>query len=187
MRVISLQRRRMKPIRLVRRVELFSTWRGGYFYEFFPAGRGVELLAYRGMCSKAEWAVYISRRECEPASLREGIAVASKWITAATVKVKKRTRVGPGTDPVLFAKRPALCDFMSETEGSEGVVRDVSPLMVVTADYGVRVGLKDDPSGGWLWRSADTFTEALDAIERALESGEAKFGIAGSRKGSKGK
>lgn len=116
-----------------------------------------------------------------------GDKMASKWISAALGKAKKRTRVNDEGDAFLFEKRPALRDFMTELAVEGGEVRELSVLMIAVAEDGLRVGLKDEAAGGWLWRSAGTVSAALDAIEKALQSGEARFTSAGQRSGKKAK
>ena len=114
-----------------------------------------------------------------------GERMASKWIAKAVTKRTKRTTVSDRPHEELFGKRPALRDFMVELEAGEGDSREPSVLMVVITEDGVRVGLKDDGAGGWLWRVADSFAEGLDAIEKALQSGTAKWSNSQARRGRK--
>jgi hypothetical protein len=120
-------------------------------------------------------------------NLRKVDSVASKWITAAVVKRGRAKVLACSTDVDLFKDRPALRDFMTELESEEGKARETSVLMVAISDSGVRVGLKDDDAGGWLWREEVTFQKALNAIEKALQSGNVVWSVPGGRGGRKAK
>lgn len=110
----------------------------------------------------------------------------AKFIRAAAKDVVKGTKVCANPDPVLFKNRPALEEYMMELVDAGGASRDPSILMVTITEYGYRLGLKDGDPAGWLWREADTFTKALEAIEKALVDG-ATFSIPGGAKGLKKK
>src|ERR1700722_1981019 len=114
-----------------------------------------------------------------------GVGMASKWIAAAVTAASKVTTVRAVDEPVLFAKRPALRDFMCELEAEKGKPREPSVLMVCVSADGMRVGLKDDQAGGWLWREASTLEGCLDAIEKALQSGNVQWAVPGGRNGRK--
>lgn len=114
-----------------------------------------------------------------------GRGMASKWIARAIKGATKQTRLTTLSDPYLFAKRPALADFMCEAEGAEGEMRELSVLMICASTDGCRVGLKDNDAGGWLWREATTVAEALDAIEKALQGGDVRWAVPGGKKGRK--
>lgn len=88
-------------------------------------------------------------------------------------------------DKVLFNNRPALEEYMSLCVVEGGELREPSVIMVGLGDDGVRVGIKDDGQGGWCWRQGATFGKALDALEKALATGEATFRSAGGRKPGK--
>jgi hypothetical protein len=109
--------------------------------------------------------------------------MASKWISAAVKVAEKRTELCSGNEDVLFKSRPALRDFMTCLEGQKDVPREPSVLMIACSEMGLRVGLKDDTAGGWLWREGITLAEALDAVEKALQSGSPVFSVQGGRRG----
>lgn len=98
-----------------------------------------------------------------------------KWLAQATRKVVKRTEIGPKGSCGIFEGRPALEEFMRSIEGADGTGREPSAVMFALSDDGVRVGLKDDDQGGWLWREGDSLQGGLDSIEKALQSGAAVF------------
>jgi hypothetical protein len=111
---------------------------------------------------------------------REGSDV-SKWLAKAVAAVKTKTTVGPAGSLGLFEGRPALEEFMRLLEDDEGLGRDPSVLMVAVSAAGLRVGLKDEASGGWLWREGDDLAGGLDALEKALQGGRADFRAAGGQ------
>ncbi len=99
----------------------------------------------------------------------------SKWIKKA---VGAKSKAKPGSLPAeaqLCEGRPALTEFLTETEGPSGGVREPSVLMVCLTDEGVRLGLKDEDCGGWCWRVGKTLQLALDAVEKALTGDEPAF------------
>jgi hypothetical protein len=112
-----------------------------------------------------------------------GLTMASKWIAAAVAAAQKHTTVRAVDEPVLFKGRPALKDFMVELEGEKGKPREPSVLMVAVSADGMRVGLKDEAAGGWLWREATTLEGCLDAIEKALQAGNVQWAVPGGRGG----
>lgn len=112
-------------------------------------------------------------------------AMASQWIAKAVSKQAPGKQCNKGEDPTLFRDRPAIQEFMTLIVDDEGVAREPSVLMVCATATGVRIGLKDDDAGGWVWREADTFVKALNAIEAALQSGDVKWAIPGGRNGKK--
>lgn len=101
--------------------------------------------------------------------------MALKWIKEAMAKCKKGKENDLPPVPELHEGREALMEFMTATRGPDGKARNPSVLMVCVTDDGVRCGLKDDDCGGWCWRSGGTFSEALDAVEKALRGGEGAF------------
>jgi hypothetical protein len=114
-----------------------------------------------------------------------GIAMVSKWIAAAVTSQNKVTSVRKVDEPVLFKDRPALKDFMVELEGEKGKPREPSVLMIAVSADGMRVGLKDEGAGGWLWREATDLAGCLDAIEKALQGGNVVWAVPGGRGGRK--
>jgi hypothetical protein len=111
--------------------------------------------------------------------------MASKWIQAAVKQAVGGESRLTGNEPFLFKDRPALADFMTETEHEDGSQREPSVLMVCISTDGIRVGLKDDDAGGWLWRVEDTLVKALNAIEKALQSGNVKWSKPGGQRGKR--
>jgi hypothetical protein len=101
--------------------------------------------------------------------------MALKWIKRALDKKPSKKASAMVMDPALGKDRPALTEFMTETTGPDDKPRDVSALMVVCTEAGVRAGLKDEDAGGWCWREGTTLAEALDSIEKALQVGEGAF------------
>jgi len=112
-------------------------------------------------------------------------AYVAKWIAAAVVKASKKTRLLAGIDPFIAKGRPAIEEFMLELESSPGEPREPSILMITVSENGLRVGLKDEGAGGWLWREADSLAEALDAIEKALQSGKVRWSTPQKGRGKK--
>jgi hypothetical protein len=114
-------------------------------------------------------------------------AIVNKYIQAVKARSKKGRKGEVSGDPYLCEGRPALTAFLCETGESEKDVRDLSALMIVHGDDGVRVGLRDDDCGGWLWRSGKTLADGLNAIEKALQDGTATFGGSKERRAKKGR
>lgn len=111
--------------------------------------------------------------------------MASQWISKAVSQQKQTQQSLKSDDKTIFHERPAIAEFMTLIVDDEGVAREPSVLMVCATANGIRLGLKDDTAGGWLWREADTFIKALNAIEAALQSGDVRWAIPGGRNGKK--
>lgn len=177
---------RPRPSAAVASMELVGCQRAFECVYELHAGGGLVAVTYWGNRGQdAFWRAFF--RGCLTEAMlddREAY-VATKYIKAAVAAAKGKGLALEADDKVLFDKRPALTEFMSSLEGAGGEVREPSVLMVCLHADGVRVGLKDDDAGGWLWRVGDSFSQALDAIEKALVDGTAKFG--GARKGKGGK
>jgi hypothetical protein len=114
-----------------------------------------------------------------------GRSVVAKWLGKVTAAKTKATRAGGGHDDWLYKNRPALEEYMTELFTPSGDGRDLAVLMVCVSDEGFRIGLKDEAEGGWLWREAGTVAEGLDSIEKALQSGKAKFAAPGGTRGKR--
>ncbi len=111
--------------------------------------------------------------------------MASKWIAAAVAAAVPSKRAKVRIDPVITDKRPALTDFLTEVDDGNGGTRELSVLMVTVTEGGLRVGLKDEAAGGWCWREGDTLSDCLNAIEKALQSGQGAFRRAMKARGRK--
>jgi hypothetical protein len=137
---------------------------------------------YGGML---DWTVLTPYSRGSEAFQREVRSMASKWIQAAVREAEGAVPELSAADPALFKDRPALAEFMTVTQHDNGTEREPSVLMVVISADGVRVGLKDDAAGGWLWRVEDTFQRALGAIEKALQAGNVKWSRPKENKGKR--
>jgi hypothetical protein len=114
-----------------------------------------------------------------------GVRMASKYIARAVASAAPDAINPQSLDPFLFKNRPALQEFMAwEGDETEGF-RELSPLMLCVGSNGMRAGLRDTESGGWLWREADTVKEALDALEKALVAGNVRWSVPGGNKGKR--
>lgn len=109
--------------------------------------------------------------------------MASRYISKAVAQAKPGEQRLPTTDPTLFKDRPALAEYMGLLVDDEGVGREPSVLMIVVRPDAIRVGLKDDDSGGWVWREAETFCKALNSLESVLASGAVVWSIPGGKGG----
>jgi len=114
-------------------------------------------------------------------------SMASRYISKAVAQAKPGAQSLPTTDMTLFKDRPALAEYMGLMVDDEGVGREPSPLMIVVRPDGIRAGIKDCESGGWLWREAETLTKVLNALETVLASGQVVFSIPGGKAGKNGK
>jgi len=110
-----------------------------------------------------------------------GRSEAMKFIKTAVAAAEKGPEGDMLGDEALHKGRPALREFMTCIGNKKDGLREASPLMVACVEDGVRVGLKDDDAGGWCWRWGKSWEEALDALEKALQSGEGAF--RGQKKG----
>ncbi len=167
-------------------------WPCGTFYCYFGkfgivcTEAGIQVSKLRPWPQSAEWAEWFPRRLIPWRLLNGERDMASKWIKAAIAKRKASKAESLPSDPAVCDGRPALTDFMCDLEGPNGGVREPSAVMFSFGADGVRAGLKDDDAGGWCWRQGKTLSEALDAIEKALQSGEGAFRQARSQgKGKK--
>lgn len=132
---------------------------------------------------QAEWRAHFTlSREEHDAVLGEE-TMPSKWIAAAVSAAEQQVKVGSPTDPVMYKDRPALYDYMTELLDGDGKGREPSVLMVTVSAVGMRVGLKDAASGGWLWREAATLVKCLDAIETVLQAGNVQWSVPGGKFG----
>lgn len=158
----------------------------GYVWEVYSYADGVCVFrtdkVRSGECS---WHYFQRTTEVSDMWLSNG-AVVNKYIQAVKAKAKKGSKGSVTGDPFLCQGRPALTAFLTETGADEKDVRELSALMVAHEADGVRVGLKDDDCGGWLWRGGKDLAAALDAIEKALTDGTALFGGAKDRKARRG-
>lgn len=112
--------------------------------------------------------------------------MASKYLKQAIGKRENKTRLQKAGDPFLVKERPALAEFLLELESEPGKPREPSVLMIAMSEDGVRVGLKDEDAGGWLWREGITVADALDTLEKALQAGNCKWS-GGQSRAAKGK
>lgn len=126
-------------------------------------------------------AVFLGR----PEAMRQ---LMNKYLRAVREKASTGRKGTVSVADLLGDKRPAIAAFMTDLDAGEGQERELSALMVIPGPDGFRVGLKDEESGGWLWRAGTTVTEALDAMEEALVDGTGRFTMAqrqGQKKGAK--
>lgn len=168
-------------------------WPCGTFFSFYGKFEivcyqdGVEVSKLRPYPLPAEWIVFTPCRKHPWRLLNGERAMASKFIKNAMTK-KKAMRPGMLIpDMALCADRPAITDFMCDLEAANGGVREPSAIMISFNNDGVRAGLKDDDAGGWVWKQGKTLSEALDAIEKALQSDNPGFRQAQGYNKKKGK
>lgn len=177
------------PIKFKRWVQ----WDLGYFNSFWGRFRvrvepGVVVVAkLRPWPQPPEWEVRFHPVTIYRPLLCGETAVVSKWIRAAVEKSSKKKPGQLMVDPVLHSGREALRDFMTEVDAGQGRVREPSVLMIACDEGRIRVGLKDDDAGGWCWREGITLEEALDALEKALQTGDGVFRSQRVVKGKKGR
>lgn len=112
-------------------------------------------------------------------------AMASQWISRAVTKQQQTKQVLRADDNTLYKDRPALAEYMTLVVDDEGNARDPSVLMVCATATGLKVGLKDAETGGWLWREAETLVKALNSLEAVLQSGEVHWAVPGGKNGKK--
>ncbi len=136
---------------------------------------GMEVIKLGPFRQPDEWWEWFPRRRFEWRLLAGERPMALKWIKAALAKRKTAKATALPADDLICKGRPALTEFMTETEGPSGGYREPSAIMFSFSERGVRVGLKDDDMGGWCWREGSTFQEGLDAVEKALQAGEGAF------------
>jgi hypothetical protein len=170
----------------------YVRWHCGYHYSFFGrfeivcTDAEVQVTKVRPWPQPSEWVECFPLRRFPWRLLNGEREMASKWIKAAIAKRKNTKAESLPSDPAVCDGRPALTDFMCDLEGPNGGTREPSAVMFSFGADGVRAGLKDDDAGGWCWRQGKTLAEALDAIEKALQSGEGAFRQARSQgKGKK--
>lgn len=113
--------------------------------------------------------------------------VAAKYLGLAKKAEPSALNHDVSKEPWLFKDRPALAEYMTVVVLSEGRLREPSVIMIGVSDEGIRAGIKDEDAGGWCWRAGKTLAGALDALEKALASGEAVFRPVGGGKPGRGK
>lgn len=132
-----------------------------------------------------EWVEWFPQKAFTYEDLCGDESMASRYISAAVGKHEQKPNTLCISDKVLFVDRPALAEFMGLVVDDDGQGREPSVLMVCLTATGVRVGLKDDQAGGWLWREADTLLKCLNSIESALVSGNVTWAVPGGHRGKK--
>lgn len=165
------------------RVEVCCRW--GTF-EVCVMHRHVHVSCWAARFVQWLWSVYVALPKAFRLSGSFGRCEAMKYVKAVVAAAKK---AGPGdmkADAELHSHRPALQEFMTAVGNPKEGFREVSPVMLCCDETGVRAGLKDDEAGGWCWRRGNTLTDALDALEKALQEGTAIFGGMKGKKGKKG-
>jgi len=168
-------------------LKLGSCWRHGLLWEVLCGKEGVLVSAY------ADNGLRLVIRECFPdggyskGESESASAMVNKYITAVKQRSATAGKASCECDPAIAEGRPALTAFLTETDAGDGRVRERSVLMVCVDEAGTRVGLKASEFNGWIWRTARTLTEGLDAVEKALTDPEASFRPAGGRKGPRGR
>lgn len=156
-------------------LSLGTQWKGGLLWEVICSRKGVMVSGY------SMPGPYCKVREVFP---RCGIyhgenegshAMVNKYITAVRQRAAASGKGACELDPCISQGRPAVTAFLTETDGGEGKVRERSVLMLAADEGGLRVGLKASEFNGWVWRTAATLQEGLDALEKALTDPEAAF------------
>jgi hypothetical protein len=160
-----------------------SYWRDHRLYTIFGSLLRTEVTCENRRTGIPFWAVHLDQSILREKCPNGSEDMASRYIAAAIKVAEKRTDVCTTSDDVLFKGRPALREFMTSLEGAKDVPRDLSVLMIACSEMGLRVGLKDDQAGGWVWRESTDLAGALDAVEKALVSGNAVFTAPGGRRG----
>lgn len=146
------------------------------YREVFVSGTLVMVTQIDDVCQHCCWQQRWRLSPEELGTERRDYAMASKYLASALANRKSKDRIDGFDDAAMFKDRPALQEFMTVVTKDDGKPRETSALMVVVTTDGIKVGLKDDEAGGWMWRTADTMQKALTAIEKALAGGEAVFG-----------
>ena len=90
------------------------------------------------------------------------------------VAVGKGARLGSGDDPAA-QEYPELWKWLSTVEAGPDHLKDPSRLSLRLVPGGVLVSLSDDAYGVSLDASTDTLSQALRAIEQALQSPSPAF------------
>lgn len=175
------------PVGLVKETLWSSNvyFRRGGRYRVTVKWDGVSVAKEDSSGHESIWVEWFPQTEFGYADLCGEESMASKYISAAVGRNDPRPNSLCVADKVLFVDRPAMAEFMGLVVDDDGQGREPSVLMVTLTATGVRVGLKDDQAGGWLWREADTFLRALNAIESALVSGNVTWAIPGGNRGKK--
>jgi hypothetical protein len=82
---------------------------------------------------------------------------------------------GQAAQDAAFEKQcPVLFAFMTVLE-EEGAAREPSSLVIFTEDGAWKGCLSEKNAGVQLWRTADSFQKLLQALEKALASGQADW------------
>lgn len=163
------------------------TWWGGKRYTLSSYGRWLEVCCWSDDQSTLHWTRWREFPVAVDPWIEHRRYLVSRYIKQAIESQKEPDEDLPPSDGRWFHERPALLEFMTCRRHEDGTPRELSVVMVCVSDVGMRVGLKDDDAGGWLWREETTVEKALNAIEKALQSGNVKWSVPGGRTGKNGK
>lgn len=154
----------------------------GRRYEICLGDDRIEVTCFAGWKGwDALWIAEYMFKGDEYRDVQQEETMSSKWIAGAVAATTQVARVAGLPDGVLFHERPALWDFMTELTHEDGKGREPSVLMIACSAVGVRVGLKDETAGGWLWREGESLQDALDAIESTLQKGSVQWAVPGGK------
>lgn len=164
-----------------------TLWSGRYYrrrgvtYYVEVLDTGVTVSVWRRRDDSLVWLERFQLETIDWATLSGEESVMGQWIQKAVGRRAEAPKAYPAYDEWLYKGRPAIQEFMTELQAGKGEAREPSVLMICPAAAGIRVGLKDEGAGGWLWREAKTVAEALDSIEAALQSGNVVWAVPGGK------
>lgn len=99
----------------------------------------------------------------------EGQAMA-KFLRKATAKPASEQTNTAAADHGLEREHPALHEYLTLTRHDDGQERQTATLLVFCEGGMFKVCLSDRDTSQTLWAAAETFVEALEALEACLQS-----------------
>lgn len=104
-----------------------------------------------------------------------------KFLKQAKLQQQKAKSAGQISDPDFRKLYPAIAEFMFETKDEENKDRETASLTFFVEPGCLKVVLNDRAEEMSLWAAAETFTEALEALEAQLQSPSPPWRFKGKR------
>lgn len=94
-----------------------------------------------------------------------------KWVGKKAVAAGGDATLPDAVDLEFSAQYPALTEYLTADRDDEGKARETATLMVNITDGRFNVGLHDRQDHSWLWKSSNSLSGALTALEMAIQDG----------------
>jgi len=105
----------------------------------------------------------------------------AKWLDQVKKKAGDKGKSPAPSDKEFARKYPAIWEFVSLTQNTDGTTRETSSLLYFIADGCWKVRLFEREQNLTLWAAGETQEEATEALEAMLQSGTAQWRSEGHR------